>query len=313
MSGFDLRDPARYLPDQLRDIAVAAADIGGLPDSERFTSVAVVGAGLARVAGDVAAGICSQSASVPVVATGATCPAWIDHSTLAVILAPNGSDPGAVSAAQAARDAGAHVVAVAPDGELTELAAQWAAPIVRIDPDAGPAAGLGLSVVPVLVLLERLGLVRGMTAMVLEAADQVADRRDRLADDPRVAALARDLPGRLALVTAAGETGKHAARRWVQQLDRVGGVAAVRRRLPVDDEDVAAGLRLADASAKGCVLVLLRHSAEPHGLAGGVARAREQFDSVVEFVARGEGSFAQLLDLVLIGDAVAAAVADRDV
>lgn len=312
MSGFDLRDSARHLPDQLRDIAVAAADVADLPDSSGIASVAVVGAGLARVAGDVAAGICSLGARVPVVATGATCPGWVDQSTLAVVVAPNGSDPGAISAARAAHDAGARVIAVAPGGELVSLAEQWGVPTVRIDPDAGPAAGLGLSVVPVLVLLERLGLVQGMTATVLEAADQVADRLTRLSDDAQVGRLASLLPGRLALVAAAGETGKHAARRWVQQLDRVGGVAAVRRRLPADSDDVAAGMRLSEASARGCVLVLLRHSSEPQGLDGGVAQARNQFEQVVEFVAQGDGPFAQLLDLVLIGDAVAAAVAELD-
>jgi glucose/mannose-6-phosphate isomerase len=311
MSGGNGRDSARHLPDQLRDIAVAAAETEGLPDSEPITSVVVLGAGLARVAGDVVAGICSLRAAVPVVAAGASCPSWVDESTLAIVVAPNGSDPGAVAAAQSARTAGACVIGVAPDGELARLARQWKMPLVQIDADAGPAAGLGVSVVPVLVLLERLGLISGMTQTVLEAADQVAERLTRLDHDPLVAELAAVLPGRLALVTAAGDMGKHAARRWVQELDRVGGVAAVRRRLPADADDVATGVRLSEASANGSVLILLRHSAEPKGLDGGVAIARDQFAHVFEFVASGEGPFAQLLDLVLVGDAVAEAVAHQ--
>ena len=52
--------------------------------------------------------------------------------------------------------------------------------------------------------------------------------------------------------------------------------------------------------------MLLRHDAEPEGLDGGVSLARNRFEHVVEIRAEGEGPLAQLLDLVLVADAVAA-------
>ena len=76
----------------------------------------------------------------------------------------------------------------------------------------------------VLVLLERLGFVSGMTRTVSDAADRLGRRIDDLLADDTVRELAEILPGRVALVTAAGSIGKHAARRWVQELDRFGGV-----------------------------------------------------------------------------------------
>ncbi|NDH12021.1 MAG: hypothetical protein EBY44_09920 [Actinobacteria bacterium] len=42
------------------------------------------------------------------------------------------------------------------------------------------------------------------------------------------------------------------------------------------------------------------------------AHARERFDHVVEIHADGDGPLAQLLDLVLVADAVAAALRERD-
>ena len=302
MATVDLRESVRHLPDQLRDIAVTAADLNDLPATEGITSVVILGTGGSRVAGDVIEAICELRAAVPIVATGARCPAWVNETTLALVVSPSGDDAGVVAAAEEARSAGATTIVVTSGGALGSAAASWQIPVVAIDPEAGPAAGLGVAIVPVLVLLERLGFVSGMTRTVTDAATTLADRIETLFDAPEIA--------RLALVTAAGAIGKHAARRWVQELDQVGGIAAVRRRLPTGALDVDAGVRLAEASANGAVLVLLRHAAEPGGLDGGVALARERFEHVVEIRAEGNGPLAQLLDLVLVADAVAAALTE---
>lgn len=304
----DFLHSVRHLPDQLRDIAVAAADLDGLPTADGLGSVVILGTGGARVGGDALEAICELTAQVPIVATGARCPAWVSSSTLAIAVSRSGDDAGVVDAAGAARDQGASLVVITSGGALGEAARGWDAPTLSVDPAVGPAAGLGVSIVPVLVLLERLGVVSGMTRTVSDAADRLGARIDQLLHDPTVHDLAAALPGRVALVTAAGSIGKHAARRWVQELDRLGGVAAVRRRLPTGTTDVETGRRLDEATGHGVVLVMLRHTDEPPGLDGGVALARERFDHVFEIEAEGEGPLAQLLDLVLVADAVAAAL-----
>ncbi len=306
----EFTDSVRHLPNQLRDIAVAAADLDGLPNVDGVTSVVILGTGGARIGGDALEAICELTATVPIVATGARCPAWVGDTSLAIVVSRSGDDGGVVEAASAARQAGASLVVITAGGALGDAARSWGVPVVPVDPAAGPALGLGATIVPVLVLLERLGFVSGMTRTVSEAADRLGQRIDDLLIDETVRRLADALPGRIALVTAAGSIGKHAARRWVQELDRVGGVSAVRRRLPTGRTDVETGLRLHAAARDGVVLVMLRHDDEPAGLDGGVSLAREQFEHVFEIDAHGEGPLAQLLDLVLVGDAVAAVLID---
>ena len=306
MTTGEFTESVRHLPNQLRDIAVAAADLDGLPNVDGVTSVVILGTGGARIGGDALEAICELTAKVPIVATGARCPAWVGESSLAIVVSRSGDDGGVVEAAEEARRAGASLVVITAGGALGDAARSWGVPVVPVDPVAGPAVGLGATIVPVLVLLERLGFVSGMTRTVSEAADRLGRRLDGLLDDDKVRQLATVLPGRVALVTAAGSIGKHAARRWVQELDRVGGVSAVRRRLPTGRTDVETGLRLHSSTANGVVLVMLRHAAEPAGLDGGVLLAREHFEHVFEIQAQGEGPLAQLLDLVLVGDAVAA-------
>jgi hypothetical protein len=53
---------------------------------------------------------------------------------------------------------------------------------------------------------------------------------------------------------------------------------------------------------------VLRHDYEPEGLDGGVALLTEAFAEIHTFTAEGDGPLAQLLDLVLLADATAAAL-----
>ncbi len=304
----DLQTALRYLPDQVRDIAVRAADVDGLPDVSAIEQIVLLGVGGARVAGDVVEAICELRGSVPVRACGARVPAWVSKSTLAVVISQSGDDQAAVAAARSARSAGAMLIAITAGGELGAWATAEEICVVAIDPAAGTAAGLGVTVVPVLVLLERLGFVTGMSRAVSRAAAQISQRLDAGLQSEPIEELAETLIGRLAIVASAGAVGKHAARRWVQQIDRAGGVPAVRRRLPTGPRDIATGVRLAAVTTNGVVLILLRHDYEPEGLDGGVTLAEDEFEHVHTVVAEGKGPLAQLLDLVVTADAVVAAI-----
>ncbi|MFT5203631.1 MAG: hypothetical protein ACI9C1_003031 [Candidatus Aldehydirespiratoraceae bacterium] len=312
MSAEELLEALRHLPDQVRDAAVAAADVDDLPDREGISNVAIFGVGGGRVAADVIEAIGELRGNVPIIATGARCPGWVGESSLAIALSPSGDEEATLAAATEARAAGARLVAVTSGGALGAACKEWGVPVVPVDAEAGPAAGLGVSIVPALVLLERLGLAAGMSRAISGVAEQLAKRHASLDKDlSAIEALADVLPGRIAIVTGAGAMGKHAARRWVQEIDRVGGVAAVRRRLPTGEADVATGVRLSEATTEGAVLVVLRHDYEPDGLDGGVALLAEAFDEIHTFAAEGDGPLAQLLDLVLLADATAAALVRR--
>ena len=308
----ELLDAVRHLPDQVRDAAVAAADVEGLPGRGAVSEVVMLGRGVGGVASDVVEMVAERHCSLPVLATGATVPSWLGESSLALAMSQSGSDRATVEAARKARASGATVVAITSGGELMSSFARWGAPVVRIDPGAGPAAGLGVVTVPALVLLERMGLADGMSQLISAAAAQLDARRQLMdASLERIEAMAASVDRRVAVVCGAGAVGKLAARRWVQELDRVGGVASIRRKAPVDDADVQTWVRLGQRVPTGVAAVVLRHDFEPEGLTDAIDHLEGRVSAVFEVTAAGVGALAQLLDLVLVGDAVAAAVAVR--
>ena len=314
MVAVDLLEALRHLPGQVRDAAVAAADVEGLPARGDISEVVIVGAGGGGVAGDVVESVAHLQGSVPVLATGGLSPAWLSESSLVVAVSQSGDDQPTVAAARMAHASGARMVAVTSGGELMGLCAGWDVPVTRVDPFAGPAAGLGVVIVPVLVLLERVGVLSGMNRLISDSAEQIEVRRRLLDDDPGpVHALADGVAGRMAAVCGAGGVGKHAARRWVNRLNRVGDVASMRRNLPADEAEAATWATLARGVEAGVVAVVLRHDFEPPGLADRVDLLGSAVTALYEVRAGGEGALAQLLDLVLVGDAVAALAAHRGV
>ena len=313
MATDELFEALRHLPDQVRDAAVAAADVEGLPAPGDISEVVIIGAGGGGVAGDVVESVAHLQGSEPVLATGGISPAWLSESSLVVAVSQSGDDRPTVAAARVARTSGAHMVAVTSGGELMSLCTGWGVPVTRVDPFAGPAAGLGVVIVPVLVLLERVGVLEGMNRLISESAEQIEARRRLMDADPaQLEALAASVQGRMAVLCGAGGVGKHAARRWVHQLDRIGGVSSVRRNLPADEAEAASFRTLAQTIPGGVAAIVLRHDFEPPGLADRIDLLGGEVAALYEVRAAGEGALAQLLDLVLVGDAVAG-VAARDV
>lgn len=303
----ELIDAVKHLPDLVRDNAVAAADVEGLPSRAGITGVVILGVGPSRVAADVVAMLTELSGTVPILASGALCPRWVDENTLVIALAADGAGHGVQDAAAEAVDKSGRLIVVSPRGELIDWAKSNHIPVVPISAERTEAAGIGVAVVPLLVLLERFGLATDMNRMILETADQLEARRTSLEGRrERIDELASALSGRAVVVCAAGALGKHAARRWVQTLDRVGGIPAIRRRAPVTDEEFATFERLVAKVGADTAAVVLRHSYEPAGLVNDLERLDTIVGDVYQVDAKGEGPLAQLLDLVLVGDAVAA-------
>ena len=305
MATAELLEALRHLPDQVRDAAVAAADLEGLPAGE-VTEVVIIGAGGGGVAGDVVESVAQLQGKVPVLATGGISPAWLSRSSLVVAVSQSGDDQPTLAAARLARAAGSPMVVVTSGGELMDLCAGWSVPVVRVDPFAGADTGLSVVIVPVLVLLERVGALSGMNRLISQAAEQIEERHRRMdADGSAVEALADAVRGHLTVVCGSGGVGKHAARRWVNRLDQVGGVSSLRRNLPADQQEADSWARIPAPVAA----VVLRHNFEPPGLTDRIDLLTGVVDSLNEVRAEGEGPLAQLLDLVLVGDAVASVAA----
>jgi glucose/mannose-6-phosphate isomerase len=173
-----------------------------------------------------------------------------------------------------------------------------------------PRTALGALAVPVLVVLEELGLFPGARQEVRDAVAQARRRRDELVRPGNAAEkLARRIGRTIPLVYGASALGAVAAVRWKTQVNENAKAPAFANRLPeLCHNEVAGWGQHGDVTRQVLTLIELRHDYEHPQIARRVSLVNELVSEVVgaihEVRAQGEGPLAQLFDLVLMGDFV---------
>jgi glucose/mannose-6-phosphate isomerase len=173
-----------------------------------------------------------------------------------------------------------------------------------------PRSAIGALSVPLLVVLEAVGLAPGGRQYIHDAVAQLRRRRDQLVQPGSSAeVLARRIGRTIPLVYGGGPIGAVAATRWKCQVNENAKAPAFANRLPeLCHNEVAGWGQHGDVTRQVITLVQLRHDFE-HPQVG---RRFELVDDLVAEVvagihdvhAEGDGPLAQLFDLVLQGDFV---------
>jgi glucose/mannose-6-phosphate isomerase len=249
---------------------------------------------------------------VPVtVPKGYAPPQFVDEHTLVFAVSCSGNTEETLEAASMAAMAGSRVVAVSSGGELAALAGEWDAPHIAVPTSIPqPRAAIGALSIPLLVVLESVGLFPGAEQWISAAVAQLKIRRDQLVRDGNdAAALARRLGRQMPLIYGGGDLGAVAALRWKAQFNENAKVAAFWNTIPeLTHNEVCGWGQNGDVTRQIFRLINLRHDYEHPQIARRFALISEVVDEVVadieEVRAEGEGALAQMFDLVLFGDFV---------
>jgi glucose/mannose-6-phosphate isomerase len=181
--------------------------------------VLVLGMGGSGIVGDVAGLAARRQGTAPVVPVkGYRLPAWAGPDTPAVAVSYSGNTVETLAAVTEARARGCPLLAVTSGGALRELAETADVPVVAIPGGRQPRASTAYLAVPVLVALDRAGVLAGVGDDLAGVAEHLRARRVAWGDTPeKVAALLQD---RLPVFVGA---------------DGVGGLVALRARCQVNE------------------------------------------------------------------------------
>ena len=295
-------DAAAAFPEQLAralDVSRRATEGVVLPEHEDIANVVLLGAGAAGQAGALVLEAVGPTIPVPVVVhRGYGVPNFVDESTLVV-------------AAQDSLADGATVVCVSGGGALQAWATSNDLLHIPVMPDAPvERAALGSLSVPVLVLLERVGMYPGAEAWIEFAIAQATVRRNELITEQNFARrLARRLGRMFPIIYGGNGPGGTAAEYWKTQFNQNAKVAAFSNQVPELTHDEIAGWgQDGDVTRQIFQVFMLRHDFEHPQVSSRLAAVEEVLVEVVGAVhvveAAGEGLLAQLFDLELIGQFV---------
>ena len=305
-------DAAASLPEQMLtalDASRLVLEVARVPEHDDISNIVFCGTGAAGNAGAFVLEAVGPTIPVPIVVhRGYGLPNFVDESTLVVCLSLDGDTSETVDAATEAIEDGAALVCVTSGGELARLAVESRGVVLPVVADV-PAArvALGALTVPVMLLLERMGLDPGASEWIEQAIGQASRRRDQLLGDASPARrLAKRLGRSFPIIYGGNGPGAMVASLWKSMFNENAKVAAFHNAMPALTHDEIAGWgQDGDVTRQVFQSFLLRHDFEHPSVAQRFDVVEEVMVEIVGDVhvvhAEGDGLLAQMVDLALFG------------
>ncbi|MCX8126439.1 MAG: bifunctional phosphoglucose/phosphomannose isomerase, partial [Dehalococcoidia bacterium] len=185
--------------------------------------VVVLGMGGSAIGADLVSGLVLPDRASVAVVRGYTLPAGIDRRTLVIASSYSGMTEETLLAFDEALKLDCLKLVITSGGDLAGIAGRNNIPVFRIDYEAPPRAALAWSFVPMLVFLQRVGLVAskdahiGVVAKLLDRLAAVYGTEAVTATNP-AKMMAKKFFGRLLVVYGAGFL-TAVAQRWKTQFN----------------------------------------------------------------------------------------------
>jgi glucose/mannose-6-phosphate isomerase len=143
------------------DEARAAAEAAEIPwPADEVDSVAVCGMGGSAIAADLILGAYRERMRVPcAVVRDYYIPGWIGERTLVILSSYSGGTEETLTAASQAIERNALCVAITSGGKLAQFYGPEGVPVIPVRPGLQPRAALLRLLVPMLVVLDRMGVI----------------------------------------------------------------------------------------------------------------------------------------------------------
>jgi len=283
------------------------------PEYRRIKAIAILGMGGSAIGGDLLRTLFQASCPVPIVTIREyDLPGWVTAQTLVIGSSYSGNTEETLSAFSQAVARGCRLLAITTGGQLAEKARAAGVPLFQFSYKAMPRAALGYSLIPLVGILQDLGLIEDQAAAVQEAIRVMwawQEEIDVHVPMARNAAkgLALRLHGKMPVIYGSGILAE-VARRWKGQFNENAKNWAVFEVLPELNHNAVLGYECPGDLAGRLVVVMLSCSADHPRV---VIRERVTAELLaragvaVEWVtARGQSHLAQVFSLVHFGDYV---------
>lgn len=287
--------------------AYDAGRAAGLAPTVELGSLVFCAMGGSAAAGDAIAAAMERRAGMPMMTVrDYVLPAFCDERSLVVCLSYSGTTEETLSAFGEAVARGCSVLAVCSGGALAERASEAGAPVVLLPADLPqPRAALGSLVGGALGALAATALP-SVDAEVDEAAAVLDELAAGLGKEGSEAGAVADWIGdRIPVVWSSGAAGGAAAWRWKCAFNENAKVPAFASTLPELDHHEIVGWSA--GHGRGFAVIVLRHAGEhptvPLRLRATIGAVRRSGLEHREVGARGRTGLAQVLSLMLLGDA----------
>lgn len=314
---YEEKDPQR-MRDRIAELPVHCADAWhlvqdlSLPEEYgRVRQVVVLGMGGSAIGGALAAALVADECPVPVLCVGGyDLPAYAGPETLVVGSSYSGKTEETLSAFAQAMERNCRLVVIATGGDLAAMAEEKGIPLLRFSPCLAPRAAIGYSLMLLLGILWRAGLIRDPGEDLDEAIAVLEDWGWALRPEtPTIRnpakRLAGQLIGRLPVVYGAGFLAP-VARRWKGQFNENAKQWAVWEEMPELNHNAVVGFGLPNEIRERVSVLMLRSPLDHPRVQARWEITKELLlqEGIApdEIWGQGKSRLAQMLSLIHFGD-----------
>ncbi len=297
---------------QLRVAAGIGEDCVISRSSSGISSVVVLGMGGSAIGGEFAQGYLYDRLRVPMqVVRNYRLPAHVGPDTLVITSSYSGNTEETLASYSEAVSRGAKPICFTTGGELTRRANEAGHDVIAIPPGLPPRAALGLSLVPLLKILGRLGLAPDATPEIDEGIEMAAELASEYGVAVRTDAnLAKDLAewlhGHVPVVYGSAPWVSVVATRWCGQFSENSKIVAHMNELPEMNHNEIVGWSAHSPLTDTARVVFLCDCDDHKRVARRIEITRESIAATGALVrsveSRGASRLARLLSLVILGD-----------
>ena len=254
------------LPEQCETALGIGRSLAGGEPSEPPSVIFMSGVGDSGTAAEMAAVAVGEFVGMPVVASrGAMLPKFVTDTALVIVIDYSGNSPSALRVYKDARQRGAGLVCVTSGGKLREMAARDETRIVKIPPGQPSRTAIGYLFMPVVALIEQMGLAEGLIEKLSYGIRLMKSTREALRfENPTSRNVAKQialaLVGRYVVVFSSHDYRSVVARRLNDQIAANGKTPAFVCSLPDFALGPISGWEMAGRQASQIVTVTLKDS-----------------------------------------------------
>ncbi len=201
-------------------------------------NIVFAGMGGSAISGDIAALLCKDDATVPMISNrNYTLPSWVDRETVVILLSYSGNTEETVSCMHDAFDRGAMVVGITSGGTIKKELAARGDDVITVPGGMMPRAALGYLVGPLLYVMDQLDQIDPIFELRLEnLIKELKYYRTILAGETTQKNFAYETAEQIStampLIYAESGTTEAVAKRWRTQLAENGKTLSSVHTLP---------------------------------------------------------------------------------
>ncbi len=304
------------LPEQMAK-ALKMADGWNVPVSQfpDVRNIVVTGMGGSAIGGDIARSFLASELLIPFqICRNYVLPEFVDDETLVIASSYSGNTEETLAAVDDALERSAMIVVLTTGGLLEEVAQLNEIPMLKLPGGLQPRAALGFSFVPLMVFLEKIGLVQNVVDRIKAAIAHLTATRDRMVEDSQSTTnpakqLAQLIFGKIPIIYAGPTLTDVVAHRWKAQICENAKCMAFANIYPEFNHNELVGwLRMSPEQKEQIIVVNLRSTDDHEKNAARMDVVKRLIEGqdvmVLDLYASGETELERVFNLIQMGDFV---------